>query len=137
MLTCLWRQTLWHVSLAVFLVSCYTPITRDTCPFNMSRALPSLSVTLRHRGLHKISPTLPETRQSTLNRYIVLHLLSHSTSHRNIFFASGDIDPEFNVVEVTEEAKQELAKIENKIGDYICRLCKEVYDDAFGLAQHR
>ena len=50
---------------------------------------------------------------------------------------SGDIDPEFNVVEVTEEAKQELAKIENKIGDYICRLCKEVYNDAFGLAQHR
>ena len=49
----------------------------------------------------------------------------------------GDIDPEFNVVEVTEEAKQELAKIENKIGDYICRLCKEVYKDAFGLAQHR
>ena len=54
----------------------------------------------------------------------------------NIYNA-GDIDPEFNVVEVTEEAKQELAKIENKIGDYICRLCKEVYDDAFGLAQHR
>ena len=27
----------------------------------------------------------------------------------------GDIDPEFNVVEVTEEAKQELAKIENKV----------------------
>ena len=64
-------------------------------------------------------------------------MLSNSTSHRNIFLASGDIDPEFNVVEVTEEAKQELAKIENKIGDYICRLCKEVYDDAFGLAQHR
>ena len=38
---------------------------------------------------------------------------------------------------MTEEAKQELAKIENKIGDYICRLCKEVYNDAFGLAQHR
>ncbi len=64
-------------------------------------------------------------------------MFSNSTSHRNIFLASGDIDPEFNVVEVTEEAKQELAKIENKIGDYICRLCKEVYDDAFGLAQHR
>ena len=53
------------------------------------------------------------------------------------YSVAGDIDPEFNVVEVTEEAKQELAKIENKIGDYICRLCKEVYDDAFGLAQHR
>ena len=42
-----------------------------------------------------------------------------------------------NLVEVTPEAKAELAKIENKIGDFICRLCKEVYDDAFGLAQHR
>jgi hypothetical protein len=40
-------------------------------------------------------------------------------------------------VEVTEEAKAELAKIENKIGDYICQLCKEIFDDAFGLAQHR
>ena len=57
-----------------------------------------------------------------------------------LFFHSiilGDIDPEFNVVEVTEEAKAELAKIENKIGDFICRLCKEIYEDAFGLAQHR
>ena len=41
------------------------------------------------------------------------------------------------MVEVTEEAKEELTKIENKIGKYICRLCKEVYVDAFGLAQHR
>ncbi|XP_076038561.1 uncharacterized protein LOC143023822 [Oratosquilla oratoria] len=49
----------------------------------------------------------------------------------------GDIDPEYNVVEITEEAKAELAKIDNKIGDYVCRLCKELYDDAFGLAQHR
>ncbi|XP_063223061.1 insulinoma-associated protein 1-like [Bacillus rossius redtenbacheri] len=49
----------------------------------------------------------------------------------------GDIDPAFNVVEVTEEAKAELAKIENRIGDYICRLCCEMYEDAFGLAQHR
>ena len=52
-------------------------------------------------------------------------------------FLIGDIDPEFNVVEVTEEAKAELAKIENKIGDFICKLCKEIYEDAFGLAQHR
>ena len=49
----------------------------------------------------------------------------------------GDIDPAFNLVEVTEEAKAELAKIENRIGDYICRLCKEMYEDAFSLAQHR
>ena len=41
------------------------------------------------------------------------------------------------MVEVTDEAKEELAKIENKIGEYICRLCKEMYTDAFSLAQHR
>jgi hypothetical protein len=49
----------------------------------------------------------------------------------------GDIDPEFNVVEVTEEAKAELAKIENRIGDFLCQLCNQIYEDAFGLAQHR
>ncbi|KAK3093180.1 hypothetical protein FSP39_012287 [Pinctada imbricata] len=49
----------------------------------------------------------------------------------------GDIDSSFNCVEVTPEARAELEKIENKIGDYICQLCKEQYQDAFKLAQHR
>lgn len=49
----------------------------------------------------------------------------------------GDIDPAFNTVEVTDEAREELARIDNKIGDYVCRLCQEVYEDAFGLARHR
>lgn len=52
-------------------------------------------------------------------------------------FLPGDIDPEFNVVEVTEEARAELAKIENRIGDFVCRLCRGAFEDAFGLAQHR
>ncbi|KAJ8975483.1 hypothetical protein NQ317_006751 [Molorchus minor] len=55
----------------------------------------------------------------------------------NLVIRKGDIDPAFNVVEITEEARAELAKIENLIGDYVCRLCKELYEDAFGLAQHR
>ncbi|XP_041352934.1 insulinoma-associated protein 1a-like [Gigantopelta aegis] len=49
----------------------------------------------------------------------------------------GDIEPVYNCVEVTPEARAELDKIENKIGDYICQLCKEIYQDAFQLAQHR
>lgn len=49
----------------------------------------------------------------------------------------GDIDPAFNTVEVTDEAREELAKIDNKIGAYLCRLCHEEYEDAFGLARHR
>ena len=49
----------------------------------------------------------------------------------------GDIDPEFNVVEITDEAKEKLSKIKNKIGGYGCKLCKQDFEDAFGLAQHR
>lgn len=49
----------------------------------------------------------------------------------------GDIDPAFNVVEITDEAKAIIAQIDNKIGSYICQLCKKLYDDAFKLAQHR
>lgn len=49
----------------------------------------------------------------------------------------GDIDPAFNVVEITDEAKALLADIENEIGSYICQLCRAMYEDAFQLAQHR
>ncbi|XP_046402412.1 insulinoma-associated protein 1-like [Ischnura elegans] len=50
---------------------------------------------------------------------------------------TGDIDPSLNVVEATPEARAELAKIENRIGAYVCRLCKRLFPDAFQLAQHR
>jgi Zinc finger, C2H2 type len=50
---------------------------------------------------------------------------------------SGDIDPQYNIVEVTEEAKFELQQIKNVIGAYLCKLCQIEFDDAFGLARHR
>ena len=37
---------------------------------------------------------------------------------------SGDIDSSVNCVEATPEARAELEKIDNRIGDYICRLCR-------------
>lgn len=60
-----------------------------------------------------------------------------STNEDGIRVVSGDIDSSMNLVEITPEAEAELAKIENKIGDFICRLCKEYYENAFSLAQHR
>lgn len=53
------------------------------------------------------------------------------------FCRNGDIDPNYNRVQITDETKADLEKIENHIGDYVCRLCKLCFDDAFGLAQHR
>lgn len=52
-------------------------------------------------------------------------------------YSNGDIDPKYNIVEITEETKAELAAIKNVIGDYVCRLCRIKFDDAFGLARHR
>ncbi len=49
----------------------------------------------------------------------------------------GDIEPSMNLIDISPEAKAELAKIENKIGDFLCMLCKECYTDAFTLAQHK
>ncbi|KAG5668369.1 hypothetical protein PVAND_016310 [Polypedilum vanderplanki] len=50
---------------------------------------------------------------------------------------SGDIDPQYNIVEITDEAKAELAQIKNVIGAYVCKLCTIEFEDAFGLARHR
>lgn len=55
----------------------------------------------------------------------------------NIPHESGDIDPQYNIVEVTDEAKAEIAAIPNVIGAYSCKLCQIEFDDAFGLARHR
>ncbi|XP_022219588.2 zinc finger protein with KRAB and SCAN domains 8 [Drosophila obscura] len=52
-------------------------------------------------------------------------------------YSNGDIDPKYNIVEITEETKAELAAIKNVIGDYVCRLCRIRFEDAFGLARHR
>lgn len=55
----------------------------------------------------------------------------------NILQESGDIDPQYNIVEVTDEAKAVIAAIPNVIGSYLCKLCQIEFEDAFCLARHR
>ena len=75
-----------------------------------------------------------EDTSSPVSGTIIRNLLEGEEEGRVV---CGDIDSKFNCVEVTPEAKAEIEKIDNKIGDYICQLCKELYEDAFQLAQHR
>lgn len=52
-------------------------------------------------------------------------------------YDGGDIDPEYNVVEATDEARRRIESIPNVLGPYRCRLCGVRYTDAFALARHR
>lgn len=52
-------------------------------------------------------------------------------------YDGGDIDPEYNVVVATDEARRRLESIPNVLGPYRCRLCGVRYTDAFALARHR
>ncbi|XP_061174398.1 insulinoma-associated protein 1a-like [Saccostrea echinata] len=75
-----------------------------------------------------------EDTTSPVSGCIIKHL---SPEEEGTVIYHGDIDSTYNFVEATPEARAELEKIDNKIGDYICQLCKEFYEDAFQLAQHR
>lgn len=106
-----------------------TPITAPELPTKkLKNITPSTKKTKATRKLN-----FDEDNSSPVSGTIIRQLGPDET----LVVRKGDIDPAFNVVEVTEEAKAELAKIENNIGDYVCRLCRELYEDAFGLAQHR
>ncbi|XP_063627889.1 uncharacterized protein LOC134799417 isoform X3 [Cydia splendana] len=74
-----------------------------------------------------------EDKTSPVSGTIIRDLAEDET----LVVRKGDIDPAFNVVEVTDEAKALIASIDNRLGRYICRLCRRLYGDAFALAQHR
>ncbi|XP_058116983.1 uncharacterized protein LOC131288546 [Anopheles ziemanni] len=87
----------------------------------------------RRRNKTRKQAALDEDNTSPVSGTIIRKL----QDGEELVVRKGDIDPAFNVVEITDEAKAILAKIENKIGSYLCQLCRALYDDAFGLAQHR
>ncbi|XP_060533776.1 insulinoma-associated protein 1b-like [Cylas formicarius] len=123
------------------LKSTQVPITPPSTPSPKTKS-PTPEVPSKKSKLSSLSPkknkairklNFDEDNSSPVSGTIIREL----RPDENLVVRKGDIDPAFNVVEITEEAKAELAKIENHIGDYVCRLCKELYEDAFGLAQHR
>ncbi|CAO1406736.1 unnamed protein product [Diamesa tonsa] len=95
------------------------------------------------------SPAVVKERKSKVNRKLkfdedktspvsgtIIRTLEEINENDEIM-ESGDIEEIYNVVEVTDEAKAELAEIPNIIGAYLCKLCRIEFDDAFGLARHR
>ncbi|KAJ6637032.1 Insulinoma-associated protein 1a [Pseudolycoriella hygida] len=88
---------------------------------------------IEKRKLKIRKQTMDEDNSSPVSGTII-RKLRHD---EELVVRKGDIDPAFNVVEITEEAKLILASIDNQIGSYICQLCRAMYDDAFQLAQHR
>lgn len=86
----------------------------------------------QHKAVRKLK--FDENKSSPVSGTIIRTL---DEIDENIVQESGDIDPQYNIVEITDEAKAEIAAIPNVIGAYACKLCRNEYDDAFGLAQHR
>lgn len=85
-----------------------------------------------HKAVRKLK--FDEKKSSPVSGTIIRAL---DEIDENCIERSGDIDPQYNIVEVTEEAKAEIALIPNIIGAYECKLCRIEFEDVFCLAQHR
>lgn len=87
----------------------------------------------KHKAVRKLK--FDENKSSPVSGTIIRSL--DDIEDDGVVMESGDIDPQYNIVEVTEEAKSEIAAIPNIIGSYACKLCRNEYEDAFGLARHK
>lgn len=98
-----------------------------------SRQKPTVSNERKKHQRHRKYAPADEDHTSPVSGTIIRRL----RHDEELVVRKGDIDPAFNVVEITDEAKALLAAIDNQIGAYICQLCRAMYEDAFQLAQHR
>ncbi|XP_020801453.1 zinc finger protein 771 [Drosophila serrata] len=104
----------------------------DSAP-RTSKASASSTKSSRNKATRKLK--FDEETSSPVSGTIIRPL--EDITDGSMQYSNGDIDPKYNIVEITEETKAELAAIKNVIGDYVCRLCKIKFEDAFGLARHR
>lgn len=94
----------------------------------------------KHKAIRKL--TFDDRKSSPVSGTIIKYSDSEEDDDEHykkssFIHRTGDIDPSFNIVIVSDEARAELAKIENRIGEYNCMLCRDHFADAFALAQHR
>ena len=109
--------------------------TVDALTINMYYQLFFLQVSKQKRtkGGRQVAP---DKLTSSPVTGTIMRKVSETPGDNVIIVRRGDVDRSINVVEVTEEKRAAIAKIENNIGDYICRLCKVKYEDIFTLAGH-
>ncbi|XP_017128071.1 zinc finger protein 93 [Drosophila elegans] len=105
---------------------------KETAP-KTSKASTSSAKPSRNKATRKLK--FDEETSSPVSGTIIRPL--EDITDGSMQYSNGDIDPKYNIVEITDETKAELAAIKNVIGDYVCRLCKIKFEDAFGLARHR
>lgn len=91
-----------------------------------------------HKRIRSLVRKSDTTKNSPVSGTVILDSDDEEEQIRcgNAVRRNGDIDPSLNLVVVSEEARAELAKIKNTIGDYNCCLCHQKFEDAFALAQH-
>lgn len=111
------------------------PVNRSSKKIPLSPAIAPTRVTKEKKSKTARKLKFDEDTSSPVSGTIIRSLEEINASGEPQ--ESGDIDPEYNIVEVTDEAKAELDAIPNVIGAYICKLCRLEFEDAFGLARHR
>lgn len=116
-------------------VNTSTATLKAAQPNASSSSSSSLTVSKEHKRVKAVRKLKFDEKKSSPVSGTIIRALDEIDG--DIPHESGDIDPQYNIVEVTEEAKAEIAAIPNVIGAYLCKLCQIEFEDAFCLARHR
>ncbi|XP_006824839.1 insulinoma-associated protein 1a-like [Saccoglossus kowalevskii] len=121
----------------------FTPLSPSTPPVCSISVLPSPPPTPGKRQIHSVeSERKPKTKKLKAARKLNFDDDNRSPVHGTIIksdpaLENVGIDGKSEAKIATPEAKAEMEKIVNKLGEYVCQLCKERYTDPFSLAQHK